>query len=70
MTADEVLEALKGRITDFWYDILKEWLSIQPMHGLFRAKYKITPQITSYGYNVIDLYTHKGIAVHTEADDL
>ena len=66
MIADEVLEALKSKISDFWYGILKGWLIRNNPHGT----YKIFRQITSYGYNVINSCTDKGIAVFTDSDNI
>lgn len=66
MTADEVLEALKGKINDYYYGELLDWLIIRKKHGLFKTKFKIEPigtWVALCGYTVMDLHSDESIAV-------
>jgi len=71
MTADEVLEALRGKISDYYYDALKMWLATHKTHGVFKreTKFEISPTVPSEilrGYFVSTISGVDFIAVYQE----
>jgi hypothetical protein len=71
MTADEVLEALKGKISDYYYDALKTWLRCYGTHGIFKTKtkFEVRPTVPSEilrGYFVRIINGVDFIAVYQE----
>ena len=55
MNAEEVLVAMRPKLNDYYYDVLKIWLESHKEHGIFKrkTKFEVSPAL-GMGYWIKD----------------
>lgn len=57
MHADELLNAMRPKLNDYYFDVLRMWLEAHKTHGIFRCKtkFEVLPLTYSKGYRIRDM---------------
>ena len=56
MHADELLKAMRPKLNDYYFDVLKMWLEAHKTHGIFKCKtkFEVSPIASDMGYWIQD----------------
>lgn len=72
MYADELLKAMRPKLSDYYFDVLRMWLEAHKTHGIFkrRTKFEVRPAPTDRGYCITDESRFDSITVYDKSSCL